>query len=326
MVSSRTSATLFLVLFPIVIAEFLTGSTPLPALLSPLTLPTLIGLYGAGALLVREATVAWKKGWPTVLALGCAYGIVEEGLDVKSWFNPHWAALGVLGTYGRLLGVNWVWAVELTLFHSVFSITIPIVMVTVLFPDSAGSRWLRGGRLPLVTGVFVADVLFGFAFFPYSPPAIQYLLALSSAVALVWVAHRLPSSLSPAAGLSRTKERVLAAIGFASTTTFFVIFWVVPNLPVPPGVDVLLAAALGWSLGRFLIRNRLAERQAFALICGAFGFLIAISILSLDFLAGTPFVGAALSVYLIAVRGRTHERPVAAPGHDASPEIPEHGS
>ena len=65
---------------------------------------------------------------------------------------------------------------------------------------------------------------------------------------------------------------------------------------------------------------------AAALICGALAFLIAIAILSLDFFAGTPFVGAALCVYLIAVRGRMHERPVAVPGHDAPPEIPEHGS
>jgi hypothetical protein len=312
LVFSKKSRTLFLLFVPIVIAEFLTGSTPLPALLSPLTLPTLLGLYGAGALLVREVTVVWKKGWPTILALGCAYGVVEEGLDVKSWFNPHWGALGILGTYGRVFGINWVWAVELTLFHSIFSIAIPILLATLLFPASAGSRWLPGRRLPLVILVFVADVLFGFAFFPYSPPPVQYLVAASSVVILVWLAHMLPRALSPAGEFCQLKERVLVAIGLFSTTTFFVLFWVLPNLPVPPVIDILLVAVLGWSVRRFLIRNRLSERQVFALICGALGFLIGVAILSLDFLAGAPFVGIALAVSLFAVRRRLQDRPLSA--------------
>jgi hypothetical protein len=299
---------------PIVIAEFLTGSTPLPSLLSPLTLPTLLGLYGAGALLVRELTVKWRKGWPTVFALGCAYGIVEEGLDVKSWFNPHWAGIGILGTYGRLFGVNWVWATELTIFHSVFSITIPVALAGLLYPESSGERWLPGRKLPLVAGLFVLDVLFGFTFTPYTPPAIQYLLALGIAVVLVVVARRLPPSLSTADGPSRLGGRTLFAVGLASTTSFFLIFWVVPNLPVPPTVDVLLAAALCLSLGLFLRGNRLSGGQAFSLICGALGFLIAISILSLTFLQGPPFVGAALALYLVSVRRRAGGASLPAPG------------
>ena len=319
MVSSKTCRTLFLLFVPIIVAEFLTGSTPLPTLLSPLTLPTLLGLYGVGALLVREVTVVWKKGWPTVLALGCAYGVVEEGLDVKSWFNPHWGALGILGTYGRLFGINWVWAIELTLFHSIFSITIPIVLATLLFPASASSRWLPGGRLPLVILILMADVLFGFAFFPYTPPPVQYLVAVSSVVALVWIAHRLPPTVSAPGDASQLKGRVLVAVGLVSTTVFFILFWVLPNLPVPPAIDVVLALVLCWSLGRFLIRNRFSERQVFALVCGALGFLIAIAVLSLDLLAGPPFVGMALVLSLSAVRRRLRDRQLPAPGLERSP-------
>jgi hypothetical protein len=299
---------------PIVIAEFLTGSTPLPSLLSPLTLPTLLGLYGAGALLVRELTVIWRKGWPTVLALGCAYGIVEEGLDVKSWFNPHWAGIGLLGTYGRLFGVNWVWATELTIFHSVFSITIPVALASLLFPDSSGDRWLPGRKLPLVAGLFVLDVLFGFTFTPYSAPALQYLVALGMAVALVIVARGLPASLYTSDGPSRLKGAPLFAIGLASTTAFFLIFWVLPNLSIPPAVDVLLAAALSLSLGLFLRGTCLSGSQAFSLVCGALSFLIAISVLSLNFLQGPPFVGAALTLYLFFVRRRAKNVPLPAPG------------
>jgi len=314
LVSRAASRVLFLLFMPIVIAEFLTGSTPLPSLFDPLTLLTLLGLYGVGALLVRELTVIWRKGWPTVFALGCAYGIIEEGLDVKSWFNLHWGGLGLLGTYGRVFGVNWVWATELTIFHSVFSIAVPIALATLLFPESSATRWVPDKRLPLVALVFVVDVLFGFAFFPYSPPPLQYALALVMVVGLVLLAHTLPTSLSSGESLRPTKGRWFVVLGLASTTAFFVIFWVVPNLAVPPLFDVLLAVLLCWVLGRFLARSRLTERQSFALIAGALGFLIAIAVLSLTFLQGPPFVGVALAAYLFALRGRFPDSPIPAPG------------
>jgi len=79
-------------------------------------------------------------------------------------------------------------------------------------------------------------------------------------------------------------------------------------------VDVLLAGTLCLSLGLFLRGTRLSEAQAFSLICGGLGFLIAISIITLNFLQGPPFVGAALSVYLFSVRRRAKSVPLSAPG------------
>ncbi|MCD6244170.1 MAG: hypothetical protein J7J65_02910 [Candidatus Korarchaeota archaeon] len=51
-----------------------------------------------------------------------AYGIVEEGVMTRSFFCPTWPDLGILAEYGRWIGVNWVWAIQLTIFHAVFSI------------------------------------------------------------------------------------------------------------------------------------------------------------------------------------------------------------
>ena len=45
---------------------------------------------------------------------------------VKSWFDPHWVDLGIFGSYGRLAGVNWVWAAGLTIYHAIYSIGLPI--------------------------------------------------------------------------------------------------------------------------------------------------------------------------------------------------------
>jgi probable HAF family extracellular repeat protein len=57
----------------------------------------LTALYGSGSILIRELSLRWRKGWPSILALGAAYGIVEEGLMVKSFFDPNWVDLGTLG-------------------------------------------------------------------------------------------------------------------------------------------------------------------------------------------------------------------------------------
>jgi hypothetical protein len=42
-------------------------------------------MYGCGALLIREMSRRFGRGWPTIL--GVAYGIVEEGLGAMST-NP----------------------------------------------------------------------------------------------------------------------------------------------------------------------------------------------------------------------------------------------
>jgi len=47
-----------------------------------------IGLYGCGAILIRETVVRWRGGWPSVILLGAAYGAIEEGLLEPSWFTP----------------------------------------------------------------------------------------------------------------------------------------------------------------------------------------------------------------------------------------------
>jgi len=51
----------------------------------PSTLLLLAALYGCGALLVREAWIRWGRGPYAPSLLGAAYGIVEEGLLVKSF-------------------------------------------------------------------------------------------------------------------------------------------------------------------------------------------------------------------------------------------------
>ena len=88
------------------IAELLSGSVPPVEFFNPFGFVLLTTLYGSGAILARELTIRWHKGWFGLFALGAAYGIIEEGLMVKSFFDPNWVDIGILGSYGRWAGVN----------------------------------------------------------------------------------------------------------------------------------------------------------------------------------------------------------------------------
>src|SRR5829696_2113033 len=102
-------------------------------------------------------------GWSSILVLGVAFGIVEEGLALESLFNPSLFNAGDLG--GRALGINWVWAQWTLGYHAVWSISIPILLAELVFPARRSEPWL--GRAGLITtGVFY--VLGVLAFTPTS--------------------------------------------------------------------------------------------------------------------------------------------------------------
>ena len=125
------------------IGELLSGSSPPTQFFNPVALLLLVGLYGCGALLVRELRVRRQLNVRGLLLLGVAYGIIEEGLMCKSFFNPFWKDVGFLSTYGRALGVNWLWTLGLTAYHTIVSITVPIFLTEALFADRAAGPWLR---------------------------------------------------------------------------------------------------------------------------------------------------------------------------------------
>lgn len=76
------------------------------------------------------------------LLLAIAYDIVEEGLMAKSFFDPAWMDLGLLATYGRAFGVNWVWTVNFTIYHMTVSMFVPVVLTEAVFPNRAKENWI----------------------------------------------------------------------------------------------------------------------------------------------------------------------------------------
>src|SRR5437870_4296270 len=179
---------LTLILLSPVIAEMLSGSSPPLEWLSPVAALLLIWLYGSGVLVMRETAVRWKTGWPSVLLLGAAYGIIEEGLAVKSFFDPGWMDLGTLGWYGRWLDVNWVWAVWLTIYHAVVSIAIPIFLVEWIWPRTRGIPLTsRRGYIVSIALLAGATVFINILLTPYRP-SIWHLLGAAAAGVLIVLA------------------------------------------------------------------------------------------------------------------------------------------
>lgn len=147
----RARPILCILLFSPGIPEYLSGSSPVNAIiLNPFQfifqVLANLALYGPGVLLIREAMIRWKKGWGSVLLLGAAYGILEEGVALSTLFNPNANPVGELGLFGHWLGVNWVWVSGILTVHMIFSISLPILLLGLALPETRGKSLLDSGR------------------------------------------------------------------------------------------------------------------------------------------------------------------------------------
>ena len=171
---------LVLIFMAPLVAEVLPGSTPIN--MPGLFLLDLL-IYGPGALLIRELVCRRGRGWASILLLGAAYGVIEEGLALQSLFDPTYAHVALWGV--RLFGVNWVYAfVVMFWIHPVWSAAIPILLAELLFPSqralpSLGWPGLIGTCAWYVSGV----TLLGFFARTTSPYHVSPIL--SGAVALI---------------------------------------------------------------------------------------------------------------------------------------------
>lgn len=147
-----------LVLSPIS-AEYLIGygeSTGRPLeLLAGLLI--LAPLYGAVAVLIREITRRTGRGWPTILLLSAAFGVIQAGLIDQTLFDnevdadgPDWATQALV-TIVPGLGVDAASSLNYVGGHVIWSFAAPIAVVESCAPRIANRRWLG----PIGVGVMV---------------------------------------------------------------------------------------------------------------------------------------------------------------------------
>ncbi len=179
------------------VAEFLLGDFSLAGLAILLVMAP---MYGGAAVLIREVTRRTARGWPTMLILGLAYGVVEEGLVTQSLFNPDYAGDHLLEpAFIRMLGIGAYWTVFVLTLHTVWSISCSIGLAEALAARSDETRertpWLHRLGLGVVTVLFVlgsAAIALGTSSGGFVAPAPRLLGAAVVAVLLVVVAFRLP--------------------------------------------------------------------------------------------------------------------------------------
>jgi hypothetical protein len=211
----------FLLLLAPLIAEVLWGTTTVSDSAGYLAQ---IGLYGGGAVLIREASCRWGGGWPSILLLGAAYGAIEEGLLEPTWFTPQLQA----HPYGAALGVFWTYAAFNIGYHAVFSIAIPIFLTELAFPAWRARPWLGRTGIRVLGAVYVVNAV---------------------GIGLLWYAYlqksvfHVPARVHPvqqAATVVLVIALIIGARHAARARTFTV------SGPPPPAADRLaLAAALG---------------------------------------------------------------------------------
>jgi len=188
-------AALLLFFFPCFSVELLSGNTPLLVILiNPIGYMLMNLMYGGAALLIRETVIRWNKGLVSVLLFGLAYGMVNEGIGSKGFFDPNFYALVGWGleNFGRVFGINVPWALGISVFHMVFSITVPIMIVNALFPER--ERWLNDKAFFTLLAVFLVGAVFFSQLFngPYIPDTRAYVLVITLILLLVMAARFCP--------------------------------------------------------------------------------------------------------------------------------------
>jgi hypothetical protein len=121
-----------------------------------IAIPFLVPLYGGGALLIREVVRRSGRGWPAILLLGTAYGIIEAGLVDQSLFNPSFDVHDFQAvTPVAALGISAYNSITFVAGHAIWSIGIPIAIVEMLTPSRRTTPWLGPAGLAVTGALYL---------------------------------------------------------------------------------------------------------------------------------------------------------------------------
>ena len=173
-------------------------------------------LYGGAALLIRELAVRTARGWPGVLLLAAAFGLLMTGaVDRSMWLEhdpdiAYWDDLRA-GTLLPGLGFAAFPVLSWVTGHVVFSIAAPLALTDALAPGHRGRPLLGRWGLCLVTALCVTAALlirFDPEYDSAQATAVRTAVVLVVALALAVLAlSRLGLPLSPPATASDLEGR-----------------------------------------------------------------------------------------------------------------------
>jgi len=305
---------LALLLIAPLLGEIVSGHQPPLELCNPLSVLLLMLPYGFGALICRELVRRWKKGWVSLILLAVAYGIYEEGIVVRSFFNPNWLELENLKPY-HVFGVNWTYSEMLVHFHVLVSIAAGIMLAEMLYPEQRKDSWLSNkGLIACIVGLalwFPAGLLMS----AYVPPLIGYLLAWSAMAGFFLTAYFVPVGIPAPVKKNPPHPFFFLLLGFANMTLFFVAVYVLPETVVPPLLLSIIGLVLLDGLTLWLLLHWSGnggawnDRHRLAWVAGGLGFFILFNFASdVDEFAGRSFVSAIAILGLILFSFRVSRR------------------
>jgi hypothetical protein len=286
---------LTLFFFAPLVGEVLLGSTPVDIMHSPGTFVFVFLLealmYGGGAILIREVARRTQGGWPTILGLGLAYGIFEEGLITQSLFNPNYAGLHLL-VPANLFGLGWAWIVHVLPLHMIWSISTSIALAELLFSRRGTAPWLGWFGLTVATIMFLlGSVVIALGTYAGSAgsghflaPLPDLLGALALAIAVAVVSLRLPRRRAVVDGQA-PNPWVVGIVSFVAASLFMSEWRFYGIWPGMPGILLvalalvlmvgMLALVLRWSAQRGWGRSQVLALTAAAVLAYAWsGFFI----------------------------------------------------
>jgi len=264
--------------------EYLSTSSPIINLgLNPgwfwLQLGINVGQYTAGALLIREAALRWRKGWGSVFLLALAYGITEEGLGDNTLFNSNHGADGVLGSFGRFDGVNWVWSTGVLSFHVIYSIGLPILLLGLALPGTRGKSLLgrRGITLAFLSLVATTslETMIVYRAFQFWMGSWLLVGSIGAIALLVLTAYLVPVEFwRPRAEHPTLTPFGAGTIGFALFPVLFFLEYYVPYFGLTATVIVAIEVLVLLLVLELLRRGIGRGQNEYVLVSLAFGFIL----------------------------------------------------
>ena len=98
-----------------------------------------------------------------ILLWGAAFGVLEEGILLKSWYDPTWMGAAITSQALRVSGVNVLQPFANIVYHAIISITVPILIIESFAEEQ--EPWLSRKWLVLAFLIFAAAAsVMGFTF------------------------------------------------------------------------------------------------------------------------------------------------------------------
>ncbi|MGI5236590.1 hypothetical protein [Dactylosporangium sp. CA-139066] len=235
------------------IAEFLLGDMPI------VLLPAIVALapmYGGGALLIREVARRTGRGWPTMLILGLAFAVIEEGLLTESLFNPNYVGQHLLQyAYIPFLGIGGLWTPYVLGIHVLWSVGTPIALVEEATGPRRTQPWLGRRGLWVTSALFVVGCAVFFAIsygmsngFLASPAQMLSSAAIAAAlVAAAFVLPRRPSAVAPGTAARPWLVFLAGAVAGALFMGITFLPWYSGLVAGPAAVAVLAVLVSRWA-------------------------------------------------------------------------------